>query len=162
VEGSALGVRLSKTPAAAVGGLAWAGGEGTKIRVSRVGKHKMGLSQGVLLFIFEQASSLAGSFFGHGGADGQPRPGSLVAQRLERWAQSAAAGHADQFDRRLRWDGLERHTVRAALGHARCRGHQPLPAWTDTLSAVVAQAWAIDPEQLCPYTALRPDAPVPF
>src|SRR5262245_12723812 len=122
----------------------------------------MHLSQDVLQQIVEQSSSLTERLHGHVVTDAPPGHETLVAQRLERWAQSAAAGHADQFDRRLRWDGVERQTVRAALGPSRCQGNQPLPAWAYTLSAVVAQAGAIDPGQLRPYTALRPETPVPF
>jgi type 2 lantibiotic biosynthesis protein LanM len=122
----------------------------------------MQLSQDELRQIVEQSSSLAERLQDHSGTAATPGNESLVAQRLEQWAQSAAAGHPDQFDRRLRWDGLERYTVRAALGHVRCQDSRLLPSWTRTLSAVVAQAGAIAPEQLHPYTALRPEAPVPF
>ena len=60
-----------------------------------------------------------------------------VRQRLDRWRETVAAGSDLRFERRLRWDGLDREAALSVLGTVRLACDSPLPTWTGLLTDAV-------------------------
>jgi lantibiotic modifying enzyme len=57
-----------------------------------------------------------------------------VARRLARWKQLSAAGDAERFERRLRFDGISPDEARRALGPVRLAHDHRLPPWAVLLA----------------------------
>jgi type 2 lantibiotic biosynthesis protein LanM len=64
----------------------------------------------------------------------RPNEEGVVRQRMARWLHNASLGSAEQFEKRLAWDGLTPQQAEAlATGVRLGDADAPLPEWTDTL-----------------------------
>ncbi|MGK7874458.1 MAG: type 2 lanthipeptide synthetase LanM family protein [Xenococcaceae cyanobacterium] len=92
---------------------------------------------------------------------------SIINSRLKRWCQLAAKGNPQTFEKRLAWDGLDLNAVRRVLGTVPLADNAPLPAWGETLAAVMEASAFISPETVEEgdseqYPFLNPEEPIPF
>ncbi|HEY2743105.1 MAG TPA: DUF4135 domain-containing protein, partial [Polyangia bacterium] len=97
------------------------------------------MSTELLRRIAARASTLDERLAGAVEADGTA-PETLVDARLEAWRSIVAAGDAERFARRLRWDGIDPARARALLGSVRWPSDAPLPPWCETVAEVIAAA----------------------
>jgi type 2 lantibiotic biosynthesis protein LanM len=81
----------------------------------------------------------------------------VIQARLDRWCNVAARGDAAIFAKRLAWDNLSLDALHSVLGGVKL--DHPLPAWTNTLNAVMrslaAHSESVD-------RCLHPEAPIAF
>lgn len=62
----------------------------------------------------------------------------LSEQRLLAWERSVAANNPVLFERRLRWEGLNRETAAQLLGEVNLTADYPTPAWAERLFLVLS------------------------
>lgn len=110
-----------------------------------------------IAIIAARAGTLAERLQSAGAACTNP---ALADARLARWREVAARGDGELFLRRLAWDGLEHDQVRRGLGGTPAFSGQPLPAWAETLLAIMVAASA--PHDAVARRAFDPAAPLPF
>ena len=71
--------------------------------------------------------------------EASPADAGLIEGRMARWLHNAALGSAEQFEKRLAWDGLTRERAEAlASGVRLVDATRPLPSWTKTIRRVLA------------------------
>lgn len=90
---------------------------------------------------------------------------SVVNLRLKRWCQVAAKGEPKNFEKRLAWDGLDLNTIRCVLDTVCLAEDAPLPAWAETLTAIMKATKSVSLETVekgDKYPFLCPDQPIPF
>lgn len=97
----------------------------------------MQISQEDLIKIVEQASTinerLGTEFLLNHILDND----NVINSRIENWCQVVAQGNQEQFEKRLVWDGLDFKTMRQVLGSVYLADKQNLPAWAETLKAIL-------------------------
>lgn len=96
----------------------------------------MQILQEDLIKIVEQASTISERL----GAKFIPNSASnddAINFRLQNWRQTVAQGNQAQFEKRLAWDDLNLNTIRPLLGSVCLAEPQHLPAWIETLKAVL-------------------------
>src|SRR5262245_17942702 len=76
---------------------------------------------------------------------------------LERWCQVAGKGDWETLRKRLRWDGLDLSTARAAIALP-ALNQSPLPSWAETLAAIIREGR----ESVEPAARAQAANPVPF
>lgn len=89
---------------------------------------------------------------------------SSVNSRLKRWCRVAAKGDADKFNKLLAWEGLDSNTVRRVLNTPCWDDNTPLPAWAETLAAVIklVSKETVEQGSSSQYRFLDPEDPIPF
>ncbi|CAK0779483.1 putative Lantibiotic biosynthesis protein dehydration domain-containing protein [Gammaproteobacteria bacterium] len=122
----------------------------------------MSISQDYLRQLAAAASTLDERMHGDGLSGDDSMPCDLVDARLGAWRRIVARGDDPCFNRRLRWDDLDRPSVQRLLGTIRLDENHPLPAWCATVTEIMTQASALaseNPQRLCDP---QPDEPIPF
>ncbi|MBN3880134.1 MULTISPECIES: type 2 lanthipeptide synthetase LanM family protein [unclassified Nostoc] len=108
----------------------------------------MQISQEDLIKIVEQASTInerLGTEFLLNQISGND---NVINSRIESWCQVVAQGNQEQFEKRLAWDGLDLNTIRQVLGSVYLADQQNLPAWAETLKAVLEATALVSLESL--------------
>lgn len=96
-----------------------------------------------------------------------PAPGSdpkmtrKVDAYLKKWADVAAEGDQELFEKRLAYDGLDLDTIRPFLGDVEFGGK--LPSWTEILNPVLQNAGKLELDELhARFPCLDKNDPLPF
>ncbi len=92
--------------------------------------------------IAARASTLAERLSGRFVPAKSPNDARLGAERLRIWGNRLSVESPEALAQRLAWEGLSRETVKPLLGAVRLAEGQALPAWTETLRAVVVAVGA--------------------
>jgi len=98
----------------------------------------MRITQAQLVSICERASTLRERLSADFVPDERnPPDDELVSRRLERWCRNVAGGDRARFEFRLAADGWDLERARRALGPVRLAPGAALPAWVETLAAII-------------------------
>ena len=90
---------------------------------------------------------------------GSGQTAGAAGTRLRKWRNRVANGDGARFDRRLRWDGLERDSALDLLGPVRLPDNGPLPGWARFLDAATSDAAGAE---MPDGKVFDKDAPQPF
>ena len=95
---------------------------------------------------------------------GSGRCAGAAGKRLGKWRDHVAKGDDAQFQKRLRWDGLDVEAALRLLGPVRLKDPHRLPDWVGVLDAAAAAARFETPFDgaLAPAGILDPRDPQPF
>jgi type 2 lantibiotic biosynthesis protein LanM len=97
----------------------------------------MQITQEDLIKIVEQASTIPERLGTKFLFNPMQADDNVVNDRIERWCQTVADKNKAKFEKRLAWDDLDLDTIRQVLGSVRLADQQDLPAWAETLRAVL-------------------------
>ncbi|GAP94813.1 type 2 lanthipeptide synthetase LanM family protein [Leptolyngbya sp. NIES-2104] len=127
----------------------------------------MQITQEDLIKIVEQASTIPERLGTEFLPNSMQIDNSTIDSRIDHWCQTVAQGNPAQFEKRLTWDDLDLSKIRQALGSVHLANPQNLPAWAETLRAVLESidldsVLALDKNLLEEKYPLDAKQPLPF